>query len=67
MGFIFTRKKGKTAIVTAVNNSQRPLSLNFLNSAKAQIVSKNSKKFVLNPLSVEIYKTKTGNTLTVDA
>ena len=64
---IFTRKNDKIAIITAVNNSQKPISLTFSGTAKAQIVPKSRKEFSLKPLSVEIYKAKIGDALTVDA
>ena len=63
---IFTRKSGKIAMVTVVNNSQKTISLIFSSTAKSQIVQKSKKEFNLKPLSVEIYKIDTGNTLTVN-
>ena len=63
---IFTRKNDKIAIVTAINNSPKPISLIFSGIAKAQIVSQSRKEFNLKPFSAEIYKTKVGDTLTVD-
>lgn len=63
---VFTRKNDKIAITTVVNNSQKPISLNFSGIAKAQIIPKSRKEFSLKPLSAEIYKAKVGDTLTVD-
>jgi glycosidase len=63
---VFTRKNDKIAITTVVNNSQKPISLNFSGIAKAQITPKSRKEFSLKPLSAEIYKAKVGDTLTVD-
>ena len=64
---IFTRKNDKIAMVTVVNNSQTPLSLEFSSTARAQIIPKSRKEFNLKPLSVEIYKVDIDSTLTVNA
>ena len=67
LGCFLTRKNDKIAMVTVVNNSQTPLSLEFSSTARAQIIPKSRKEFNLKPLSVEIYKVDTDSTLTVNA
>ena len=64
---IFTRKNDKIAMVTVVNNSQKPLSFDFSSTARAQILPKSRKEFNLKPLSVEIYKVDIDSTLTINA
>ena len=63
---IFTRKNDNIAIITAVNNSQKPISLTFSENAKAQIVPQSKKEFSLKPHSAEIFKAKVGDILMVD-
>ena len=63
---IFTRQKDGDALVTVVNNSQRPIFLCFSGSARAELINKTKKEFSLDSLSVEIFKITADFTLTVE-
>lgn len=63
---IFTRQKDGDALVTAVNNSQRPILLCFSDDAMAELANETKRMFSLDSLSVEIFKIASDVTLTVE-
>lgn len=64
---LFSRKDESKALVTALNNSQEPITLAFASKAEALISEARAESFVLKPHSVEIFATESGTAFTVEA
>ena len=65
--FVFTRKSEENTMLTVINNSQQPITLCFSDSVKANLLDKIEKRFCVEPLSVEIFKVKSNDTMTLES